>query len=127
MDGRLDVDFTALARGGTLAVYMGIVTLPLLRDGLHAAGVARSNPAALIERGGTLAQRTLHGTLDALVADGPGWSTGGPTLVLLGAAVGKAVGHAPTEAACDAEAGTASSLDRGCDPSQIREMTLLKS
>ncbi len=93
-DGRLDVDFTALARGGTLAVYMGIVTLPLLRDGLHAAGLDPATPAALIERGGTLAQRTLHGTLDDLVEEAPGWSTGGPTLVLLGAAVGRTIGRA---------------------------------
>ena len=117
----------ALARGGTLAVYMGVVTLPLLRDGLLAAGLDPATPAALIERGGTLAQRTLHGTLDALVAEGPGWSTGGPTLVLLGAAVGRAVRHAPVEAACDAEAEAALSLDRGCDPSQVKGMTLLKS
>ena len=91
MDGRLDVDFTALARGGTLAVYMGVVTLPLLRDGLLDAGLDPATPAALVERGGTLAQRTLHGTLDDLVAEGQGWSTGGPTLVLLGAAVGRAI------------------------------------
>ena len=57
-DGRLELDFEQLARGGTIAVYMGIVTLPLLRDGLFAAGLASATPAALIERGGTQAQRT---------------------------------------------------------------------
>ena len=105
LDGRLDVDFAALARGGTLAVYMGIVTLPLLRDGLLAAGLDPATPAALVERGGTMAQRTLRGTLDQLAAEAPRWSTGGPTLVLLGAAVGRAVGReAPGEAKAGAEA-----------------------
>ena len=88
-DGRLDLDFTQLARGGTIAVYMGIVTLPLLRDGLLAAGLDPATPAALIERGGTRAQRLLQGTLDTLVEEGPAWSTGGPTLVMIGDVVGR--------------------------------------
>ena len=90
-DGRLELDFAQLARGGTLAVYMGIVTLPLLRDGLLAAGLDPATPAALIERGGTRAQRLLKGTLDTLVRDASGWSTGGPTLVMIGAVVGRQV------------------------------------
>ena len=88
-EGRLDLDFVQLARGGTIAVYMGIVTLPLLRDGLLGAGLDAQTPAALIERGGTRAQRLLRGTLDELVAQAADWSTGGPTLVLIGAVVGR--------------------------------------
>ncbi len=88
-DGKLELDFAQLARGGTIAVYMGIVTLPLLRDGLLAAGLDPATPAALIERGGTRAQRLLDGTLDTLVSEGPAWSTGGPTLVMIGAVVGR--------------------------------------
>ena len=88
-EGRLELDFAQLARGGTIAVYMGIVTLPLLRDGLLAAGLDPSTPAALIERGGTRAQRLLQGTLDDLVEQGPAWSTGGPTLVMIGEVVGR--------------------------------------
>ena len=88
-DGRLDLDFDQLARGGTIAVYMGIVTLPLLRDGLLRAGLAARTPAALIERGGSQAQRVLKGTLDELVAAASAWTTGGPTLVLVGDVVGR--------------------------------------
>ncbi len=91
VDGALDLDFAALARGGTLAVYMGLDSLPALRDGLLAAGLDPATPAALIERGGRAEQRELLGTLDMLVADGPGWSTGGPTLTMVGAAVGRQV------------------------------------
>ena len=90
-DGRLDLDFAQLAMGGTIAVYMGVVTLPLLRDGLMAAGLDPRTPAALIERGGTRAQRVLRGTLDDLVPKAARWSTGGPTLVMIGAVVGRQV------------------------------------
>ncbi len=91
-EGRLDVDFAPLVGlGGTLAVYMGVVSLPQLRDGLFAHGLATDTPAMLIERGGTLRQREMHGTLDMLVSDGPGWSTNGPTLVLIGPAVGRGI------------------------------------
>lgn len=89
-EGRLDLDFDTLVRGGgTLAVYMGIVTLPALRDGLLGAGLPPQTPAALIERGGTSAQRVLTGTLDSLAAGAPAWSTGGPAMVLIGPAVGR--------------------------------------
>lgn len=89
-EGRLDVDFAPLVRlGGTLAVYMGVVSLPKLRDGLLANGLDPATPAMLIERGGTSRQRALRGTLDILVDEGAAWSTQGPTLVLIGAAVGR--------------------------------------
>jgi uroporphyrin-III C-methyltransferase/precorrin-2 dehydrogenase/sirohydrochlorin ferrochelatase len=92
-DGALELEFAALVQSRTtLAVYMGVVTLPLLRDGLVANGLDPATPAALIERGGTPAFRALRGTLDELVARGPAWSTGGPTLVLIGPAVARGAG-----------------------------------
>ena len=91
-DGGVEINFqTAVQFGGTLAIYMGIATLPLLRDGLAAAGQDPCMPAALIEWGGTPRQRTLFGTLDELVERAAAWSTGGPALVLVGPAVGRAV------------------------------------
>ena len=90
----LDLDFELLARTGTLAIYMGLNSLPALRDGLLAAGLDPATPAALIERGGRVEQRTLRGTLDELVAAAPGWSTGGPTLTIVGRTVGRGAGGA---------------------------------
>jgi siroheme synthase len=58
---------------------------------LLAAGLDPLTQAALIERGGTRAQRLLRGTLDELAAQAESWSTGGPTLVLIGAVVGRQV------------------------------------
>jgi len=92
-DGEPNLDFTAAARvGGTLAIYMGLATLPKLRDGLLGHGFASDTPAALIENGGTHSQRILHSTLNNIVADTYDWSTGGPTLLLLGEAVGLGIG-----------------------------------
>ncbi len=56
-----------------------------------AAGQDPRTPAALIECGGTPRQRTLLGTLGELVERAAAWSTGGPALVLIGPAVGRAL------------------------------------
>lgn len=89
-DGRLDLDFAALARpGATLAIYMGIHTLAQLADGLARHGFDPTTPAALIERGGTRRKRVLAGTLPELVVQAPSWSSDGPTLVLIGEVVAR--------------------------------------
>jgi uroporphyrin-III C-methyltransferase/precorrin-2 dehydrogenase/sirohydrochlorin ferrochelatase len=89
-DGRLDLDFAALARpGATLAIYMGIHTLAQLADGLARHGFDPTTPAALIERGGTRRKRILAGTLPELVVQAPSWSSDGPTLVLIGEVVAR--------------------------------------
>ena len=87
-DGVLDLDFSALARpGATLAVYMGIHSLPDLLAGLTRCGFDRRTPAALIEQGGTERRRVLTGTLPELITRAGEWSTGGPVLVLVGEVV----------------------------------------
>jgi uroporphyrin-III C-methyltransferase/precorrin-2 dehydrogenase/sirohydrochlorin ferrochelatase len=88
-DGVPDLDYATAARsGGTLAIYMGLATLPILRDGLLHHGIAATTPAALIENGGTHMQRVLHSTLGGIAADANCWSAGGPALLLIGLAVG---------------------------------------
>lgn len=100
-DGALDLDFPALARpGATLAIYMGIRTLPLLLDGLTRHGFDPATPAVLIERGGTPHRRTLTGTLPELVAQAPAWGRGGPTLVLIGEVVARCAVTARPQDAC---------------------------
>lgn len=87
-DGRLDLDFAALARPGqTIAVCVGVATLPEFAAGLVAAGLDPSMPAALIEDGGTGAARRLDGTLGSLPARAQGWASGRPALVLVGEVV----------------------------------------
>jgi uroporphyrin-III C-methyltransferase/precorrin-2 dehydrogenase/sirohydrochlorin ferrochelatase len=91
-DGVPDLDFAAAARvGGTLAIYMGLATLPKLRDGLLRHGLPPDTPAALIENGGTHRQRELRGTLESVAAAAHAWSTGGAALVLIGQTVVRSV------------------------------------
>ncbi|WP_424814145.1 siroheme synthase CysG [Roseococcus sp. YIM B11640] len=87
-EGRLDLDFAALARSRqTLAVYMGLTTLAALRDGLAREGFDLRTPAALIESGGSPRQRELRGSLAEVVEQAHGWAGDGPILLLLGEAV----------------------------------------
>ncbi len=89
--GTVDLDFPTLARlGGTLAIYMGIAALARVAAGFHEAGLAPETPAALIERGGTRDERRIFAPLAELAVRAPAWSTGGPALLLIGPAVGRA-------------------------------------
>ncbi|MBX9594986.1 MAG: uroporphyrinogen-III C-methyltransferase, partial [Roseomonas sp.] len=94
-DGVLDLDFAALARPRqTIAIYMGLASLPQLRDGLVGAGMDPATPAAIIENGGTGRARSLPGTIGAIAALAEGWASGAPALVLVGDAV--ALGAPPS-------------------------------
>ena len=99
-DGVLDVDFAGIARslmaqgGSTVAVYMGIVTLPALATGLAAQGLDPAIPAALIERGGSPRQRELRGTLASIALAAQAWSDGGPALLIIGDVVRRRTGGA---------------------------------
>ncbi len=81
----LGIDFAGLLRPGvTLAIYMGLATLPRLRDELAEAGFPTDMQAVLVENGGTPHTRVLHGRLEELASTAGAWSAGGPVLILLG-------------------------------------------
>jgi uroporphyrin-III C-methyltransferase/precorrin-2 dehydrogenase/sirohydrochlorin ferrochelatase len=89
-DGKLDLDFEALARPRqTIAVYMGLSTLPEFAAGLIRAGVDPSMPAAMVEDGGTSHSRRLDGTLGCLADEARGWASGRPALIIVGEVVGR--------------------------------------
>lgn len=81
-------DWAALAAaGGTLAVYMGVRTLPALAEKLIAAGMGPDMPAAAVENVSLPGQRLWRaslGTLPALLADA---APAGPVLLLIGEAL----------------------------------------
>ncbi len=63
----LKIDFDALRRaGGTLVFLMSVATLPDICQGLLAAGMEQSTPAAVVERGTLPEQRKLVSTLEQL-------------------------------------------------------------
>jgi uroporphyrin-III C-methyltransferase/precorrin-2 dehydrogenase/sirohydrochlorin ferrochelatase len=85
----LGIDYAGLLRPGvTLAIYMGLATLPRLRDELEAAGFDPAMPAVLVEDGGTDHARVLRGPLAELADQAGTWASGGPVLTLLGGTAG---------------------------------------
>lgn len=98
-------DWRALVRaGGTLAVYMGLRTLPQLVERLTAAGMAPGTPVLAVENATLPGQRAWPGTLAGIAAtlaapDGPG---GGPVLLLVGAVTAAAHRLPVSEALPDA-------------------------
>ena len=81
----LGIDYAGLLRPGvTLAIYMGLATLPRLRDELEQAGFSIGQPAVLVENGGTSQTRVLRGSVAELAAQAGAWAHGGPVLILLG-------------------------------------------
>jgi uroporphyrinogen III methyltransferase/synthase len=83
------IDWTALARIGTLAFYMGVRNLPAISQRLIAAGMDPATPAAVIQAGTYPRQRTVTGTVADLprLADEagirrPAMTVVGPTVAL---------------------------------------------
>lgn len=65
----LDIDFEALVRlKGTLIFLMGVASLNEICEGLIGAGMDPDYPAAVIERGTTAMQRSVHAGAGALAA-----------------------------------------------------------
>lgn len=84
-------DWVALARtGGTLAIYMGVRTLPLLAERLLAAGMAPDTPAVAVENATLDTERRVPATLLGIAAAVGAAGLDGPTMVLIGAVVGLA-------------------------------------
>ncbi len=81
----LGIDYAGLLRPGvTLAIYMGLATLPRLCTELAAAGFSTAMQAVLVESGGTARTRVLRGRLEELAVTAGDWAAGGPVLILLG-------------------------------------------
>ncbi len=95
-DDRLpEHDWSALAcAGGTLAIYMGTRTLPLLAQRLLAAGMDPATPAIAVENASLPHERRIRAPLATLAAAVAEAGLEGPTLVLIGAVV--AFGDATT-------------------------------
>ena len=84
-DGRAALDWPAVARPGqTIVVYMGLVGLREICDGLVEHGLDAATPAALIEQGTTERQRVVEGTLVTLADRVEEAAVEPPTLVIVG-------------------------------------------
>jgi len=87
-DRKLDLDWTKLADPSTtLAIYMGLQSLPEISAELIAHGLAPDTPAAAIEAGTTPRQRRVIGTLADLAEHTRAARLHPPTLVVIGPVV----------------------------------------
>jgi len=87
-DGSMDLDWPMLARERqTVAVYMGLLGLPVLCAKLIEHGRHPDTPIAIIERATTREQRVLDGTLASLPALAKQANLHGPTLIIVGEVV----------------------------------------
>jgi len=82
------VDWAALGRlGGTIVIYMGVARLQALFDRLVAAGRAASTPAAIVECGTCVDQRSVRGTLGDVAELAAVAGIGTPALAIVGEVV----------------------------------------
>ena len=81
------LDSEGLARfPGTLVFYMGVKNLPLIADGLIAAGRDPAEPAAVIRRGTHPDQQTVTGTLEDIADRVADAGLKAPAITLIGPA-----------------------------------------
>lgn len=84
-DSAGELDWQALAQEKqTLAVYMGVAGLDVLRDKLIEHGRAASTPFALIENGSRRGQRVVTGSLADLAERAQGHRVQSPALLIVG-------------------------------------------
>ncbi len=83
--GSIDLDWEAIARPRqTVAIYMGLVGLPLLCRQLISRGRDVATPVAVIQQGTTADQRVLVGTLANISALVSAAEVRPPTMILIG-------------------------------------------
>ncbi|MDN5752704.1 MAG: siroheme synthase CysG [Nitrosospira sp.] len=87
-DGSVDLDWPMLARPNqTIAVYMGLLGLPVLCGQLIAHGLPAATPAAIVQQGTTHNQRVLTGSLETLPDLTASAELVPPTLIIVGEVV----------------------------------------
>ncbi len=80
-------DWTALARAGTIVLYMGVQRLAEIAEALMRAGLDGETPVAAIQWGTTASQRTIDGTLATIAARVRSAGLQAPVLTVIGQVV----------------------------------------
>ena len=87
-DGTMDLDWNMLCRPRqTIVIYMGLKGLVTLCAEMKKHGLPGSTPAAIVQQGTTLNQKTVTGTLDTLPALAASAELKPPTLIIVGSVV----------------------------------------
>lgn len=87
-DGTVDLNWELLSTPQqTVAIYMGLVGLPIICEQLMAHGVSAEMPIALIQQGTTKDQRVYIGTLSTMPDVIDQQKVKAPTLIIIGSVV----------------------------------------
>ncbi len=87
-DGTMDLDWDMLCRPRqTIVIYMGLKGLVTLCEQMKLHGLPGDTPAAIVQQGTTLNQKTVIGTLDTLPALAAQAELKPPTLIIVGSVV----------------------------------------
>ncbi|MDP2834864.1 MAG: siroheme synthase CysG [Pseudomonadota bacterium] len=87
-DGTMDLDWDMLCRPRqTIVIYMGLKGLVTLCDEMKKHGMPGDTPAAIVQQGTTLNQKTVTGTLDTLPTLAAKAELKPPTLIIVGSVV----------------------------------------
>ena len=87
-DGSMDLDWDMLCRPRqTIVIYMGLKGLVILCEQMKKHGLPGDTPAAIVQQGTTLNQKTVTGTLDTLPALAAQAELKPPTLIIVGSVV----------------------------------------
>lgn len=81
------IDYAALAKMGSLVLYMGLRTLPQHARSLIAAGMRPDTPAAVVSRATLPQQRSVVGTIQDIAGKAEAAGIVAPALTLIGGAV----------------------------------------
>lgn len=88
LDNDLGPDWPNLLNAGhTLALYMGVSSIPDISAQLLQRGVAKDLPVAIVENGTTRQQRTIITSAGALLADAKAAKVVSPAMVFLGESI----------------------------------------
>jgi uroporphyrin-III C-methyltransferase/precorrin-2 dehydrogenase/sirohydrochlorin ferrochelatase len=87
-DGQIDLNWEALIQPRqTVAVYMGLATLPALMAEFIAHGADPALPAAIVDNGTRRRQRVVTGTLANIAAKTAEAGLKGPAMIIIGTVV----------------------------------------
>jgi uroporphyrinogen III methyltransferase/synthase len=79
-----DVDWPALARMGTVALYMGVKNLPRIVERLISAGLPATTPAAVVASGTYPHQKSVFGTLADIAGRAAAAGVHRPAMTIVG-------------------------------------------
>ena len=87
-DGVLDLDWKMLIRPSqTVAIYMGLSSLPTMVEGFEKHGVSLSTPVAIVQNGTTAAQQVVVGTLADIAGKVEQAGMVSPAMIIIGSVV----------------------------------------